>query len=294
MRRGLLLSVVTPAAADDVARASERVGVRGEVQVLLDTGMQREMCRPEDFAATIAAVRRHPSLRLAGVGTHFTDGELADEAFNDEQVRLFHDAVESLPRPLPTGVLRHAANSGGTFALDTGDAEEADDDDDFNLARCGLALYGIHPSCRPGEAAGDLRPIARWVAPLLLVRELAAGETVGYGRTWRAARPTRVGVVPVGYADGYRRSLSNVAVVRLEGPAGEPGALCPVIGRVSMDYATIDLSPAPWAAAGDAVTLLDDDPASPCSAAALAELADTIPYELLCHLGRRVARQVVD
>ena len=289
LRRGLLLSVVTPAAVDDVARAAERAGVRGEVQVMLDTGMHREMCRPEEFASVVSAVRRHPSLRLAGVGTHLTDGELPDEPFNDEQVRLLHDAIELLGEPLPPRILRHAANSGGTFAqLDADDGAG-----DFNMVRCGLSLYGVAPSCRPGDAEG-LRPVARWVAPLLLVRDVAVGESVGYGRTWRAQRPTRVGVIPVGYADGYRRALSNAAVVRIDGPAGEPGALCPVVGRVSMDYVTVDLSPAPWASPGDDVTLLDDDPASPCSAAALAELAATIPYEIFTGLGNRIARQVAE
>jgi alanine racemase len=114
-----------------------------------------------------------------------------------------------------------------------------------------------------------------------------AGRTVGDGQTFAAPRDLRVGLVPVGYADGYLRALSNRGVMMVD------GAACPVVGRVSMDLTTIDLSNAPHATVGDEVTVLDDDPLSPASAYALAKAADTIPYELFTRIGPRVRRVAV-
>ena len=279
VRRGVWLSVVSVEAAGDVARVAERLGVRAGVQVMLDTGMNREMCCPRRFGGVVDAVLRRPALRLAGVGTHFTDGELGDdEPYNDEQLRLFHDALDPLIDRLPASVVRHAANTGGTL---TGEPCG-----EMTAVRCGLGVYGIDPSCRP--VRGVLRPAARLTAPLLLIRDVPAGAAAGYGRTWYAKRPTRVGLVPIGYADGYPRGLSNVPALVEVG-----GAMCDVAGRVSMDYVTVDLTPAPAARPGDEVTLVSDDPTAPHGVASLAARLGTIPYELLCNIGRRVARQYV-
>ena len=217
---------------------------------------------------------------------------------------MFHDLIDPVLEDLPAGVIKHAANSGGTFFTS---------DDDLDMIRPGLALYGIDPSLgmssggeKTPEVTGEmhtelrrqLRPVAKWTAPLLSVRDVPAGGSVGYGRTWIAKKPTRVGLIPVGYADGYRRIWGNRAVVRVPAVASEHGqtgdAFCDVIGRVSMDYITVDLTPAPWAEPGDEITLLDDEPKSLCSAANLAELAGTIPYEIFCNIGPRVARVMVN
>jgi alanine racemase len=281
VRAGIWLSVVTPEAAGDVARVARRLGTRATVQVMLDTGMSREMAEPRQFVPTIEAIRREPALRLGGVGTHLTDGERDEEPYSDEQTRDLHAALELVR--LPKQAIVHFANSGG---VTTGHARTHG-----GPARCGLALYGIDPR---GETHDDLplRPAARLVSPLLSVREIPAGSSVGYGRTWHADTATRIGLLPLGYADGYDRHLSNQALVRLPAPADHAGgdAFCRVVGRVSMDYLTIDLASAPWASAGDQVIVIDDDPASPCSAQALADLCGTIPYELLCGIGHRVPR----
>ena len=281
--RGFVLSIISAAAADDVARIAERLETRANVQIMLDTGMSREGCDAAAFREVVAAAVNRPSLRLAAVGTHFTDGELQHDAYSDEQLRLFHEALDPILPYLPAGVIKHAANSGGTFFSE---------DDSLDMVRPGLSLYGIDPTGRP-DAARALRPAAKWTAPILTVRDVPAGATAGYGREWRARRDTRLGLVPVGYADGYPRSLGGRSVVRVDAPADDPAArdaYCPVVGRVSMDYLSVDLTPAPWAAAGDSATLLDDDPLSRCSVYALAEQAGTIPYEIFCNIGPRVLR----
>src|SRR5207248_1625780 len=134
----------------------------------------------------------------------------------------------------------------------------------------------------------SLRPVMRWTAPLIGIRDVPRGGTVGYNQIWTADRDTRVGLVPVGYADGYQRAFSNRGVMLINGcPA-------PVVGRVSMDLTTIDLSQVPMACIGDEVTLLDSDPLSAASVYQLAKWADTIPYEIFCRIGSRVRRVAVD
>jgi alanine racemase len=175
-------------------------------------------------------------------------------------------------------VIRHAANSAALFF-----APETH----LDLVRPGIALLGIDPTGRPSMDR-PLIPAMRWVAPLVGIQNIPAGTTVGYGQAWTAKRPTRVGLIPVGYADGYPRGFGNKAVVMVHGvPA-------PVIGRVSMDLTTIDLTDAPHSTIGDDVTLLDNDPLSPASVYRLAEWADTIPYEIFCGIGPRVHRVAVD
>jgi alanine racemase len=133
-----------------------------------------------------------------------------------------------------------------------------------------------------------LRPAMRWTAPLIGIRDVPAGAAVGYGQTWIADRPTRLGLIPVGYADGYPRSLSNRGIMMIRGQPAK------VAGRVSMDLTVIDLSNATQAALGDEVTVLDNDPLSPASVYRIAEMDGTVPYETFCRIGRRVKRVAVD
>ena len=215
-----------------------------------------------------------PSLRLAGVCTHFATAEEPGTAFAAEQLRRFEELTASLQGK----VWRHASNSAGAFLVPGGA---------LDMVRPGIGLYGIDPTAKP-SLDRPLKPVMKWTAPLVGVREIPAGTGVGYGHTWRADRTTRIGLVPVGYADGYCRAFSNRGVMMVQ---GQP---CPVVGRVSMDQTTIDLRNVPAATIGDEVTILDNDALSPASAYHLARWADTIPYEIFCRIGPRVKRVGVD
>jgi alanine racemase len=133
-----------------------------------------------------------------------------------------------------------------------------------------------------------LKPVLKWTAPLVQIHTIKAGATVGYGQTWKAQRDSRIGIVPVGYADGYPRVLSNRGVMMVQ---GKP---CPVAGRVSMDLTTVDLTDVPQPMLGDEVGVLDSDPLSPASVYELARLAGTIPYEITCGIGPRIHRVPVE
>jgi alanine racemase len=156
----------------------------------------------------------------------------------------------------------------------------------LDMVRPGISIYGIDPTCKPSPDR-PLKPVMKWVAPLIAIKEVEAGARVGYGQTWTVSKPTRLGLVPIGYADGYPRLLSNRGTMMV---GGQPA---PVAGRVSMDLTVIDLANVPHAMVGDDVTVLDDDPVSPASVYKIAELAETIPYEILCRIGSRVRRVAI-
>lgn len=272
IRAGRVLTVVSASGAADLGGLAASTGRTAAVQVMIDTGQAREGAAPRDLPAILDAISSQAALRAHGLCTHLVSSEDAADPFTAEQLALFRRLTDA---PAARGrMMRHAANSGGVFFHPGAH---------FDMVRPGISIYGVDPACRP-VAQRPLRPAMKWIAPLLMVRRVARGQSVGYNRTWLAERDTVIGLVGVGYADGYLRCFSNKAAMLIRGrPA-------PVVGRVNMDYTTVDLSDVPDAAPGDAVIVMDDDPLSPASAYALARLADTIPYELFCRIGPRVAR----
>ena len=278
IRRGWWLTVVSPAAADDVARIAERLNKRAHIHVMVDTGLNRVGVHVDQLDVLLGRMAERLSLRVGGLYTHLVNAEDADDATNIDQIARFLDKTDAIVERLSGKVIRHVANSGGVFFSPAAH---------LDMVRPGLALYGIDPTGKP-DMDRTLRPALKWTVPLIGIRDVKKGESVGYGHTWKAAADTRVGLLPVGYADGYPREFSNRAVVLLHGcPA-------PVVGRISMDLTTIDLGQVPMARIGDEVTLLDADPLSPVSVYKLAEWSNTIPYEVFCRIGRRVKRVAVE
>jgi alanine racemase len=264
IRRGWTLTLSTASAADDVARIAQASGRRALVHVMVDTGMSRCGTSTGAVDELISHIQSREGLRLVSFGTHFACSEVAEAEYNREQLGRFHAATDEHVRRDPR-LIRHAANSGAIFFL-----PEAQ----FDAVRPGIALYGIDPTGKPSMDR-PLRPVMRWTAPLLTIKDVPAGQSVGYGQTWRAKRDSRVGLVPIGYADGYPRCYSNKAGM---------------LGNVSMDLTVIDLTDIAGATPGDEVVVLDSDPLSPVSVYRLAEWAGTIPYEVFCRIGARVKR----
>ena len=233
------------------------------VEVKIDTGMTRIGIPWEEAAAFL----RSTPARLQGVYSHFARAD-ADADFSRLQMERFLRATRNIPQR------RHIANSAGLRFPEA----------HLNLVRVGLALYGVAPC--PGFE--DLRPALTWKSRLMAVRRVKAGQWVGYGTSFQSLRESVIGVLPVGYADGYRRVLSNQADVLARGHPAR------VVGSVSMDLTCIDLTDIEGMQPGTEVELLSADPDSPLSCRALARLADTIPYEILTGIGPRVERRYVD
>jgi len=277
--RGWVLTLASAAAADDLNRIALSRHQRASVQIMVNTGMNRAGVDIEEFGDLVRKVLALPALRLVGVATHFASSDDPRNSFNDEQLSRFLRATQDLCGPQRPGrPHRSAASSGAIFFQPRAW---------LDMVRPGISLYGIDPTCRPSMDR-PLRPAMRWTAPLIGIRDVPAGATVGYGQTWVADQPTRLGLIPVGYADGYPRSLSNRGIMIIRGQPAK------VAGRVSMDLTVIDLSGAMQAALGDEVTVLDDDPLSPASVYRLAEMDGTIPYEICCRIGRRAKRVAVE
>ncbi len=277
IRSGWTLTLNSSPAAGDIARLAEALGMRANVQVMVDSGMARCGVPVDQLDGLLDRVSSFPSLRLTSLCSHFSEADVPASRLVSLQLGQFLKATDDHAHR-QARLSRHIANSGGIFfGLET----------HLDMVRAGLAMYGIDPRFKPSQDR-PLRPVMKWTAPLLTLRDLPAGSPVGYNQTWLAPRDTRLGLVPVGYADGYLRAFSNRAVMLVGGLAA------PVVGRVSMDLVTIDLTDHPQASVGDQVTILDSDPLSPCSVYALARLGDTIPYEIFCHIGRRIRRVAID
>jgi len=270
---GLTLTVDGAATARHIERAAAERGTPAAVHLKIDTGMNRLGVRAEAAAKAAAEVAACPHLRLDGAYTHFACADRADDDVTAAQLAAFAEALEAVRAAGIEPPLVHAANSAALLARP---------ETHFGMVRSGLALYGVPPS----EAAREtpLEPVLAMKTRVVAVKRVRAGEGVSYGHRWRAERDALIGVLPVGYADGYPRALSNRARVRAA------GRLVPVVGAVCMDLVMVDLTDVPEAAPGLEVALLEAEDASPLSAAALAEAAGTIPYEILTGIGRRVPR----
>ena len=274
--RSVTLTVVAPAEVQAVAEVARQVGTEAAVHVKVDTGMGRSGVLPEAASTLIEQARRAAGVRLAGLYTHFATADEADKTFAREQLRRFRQVVEAAGGQ--PGLCLHAANSAATIDLP---------DSHLDMVRPGIALYGYQPSDAMHNKL-PLRPALRLTGRLMQRKTLPAGSRCGYGLTHAFERDTPVGLVPVGYADGYMRCLSNRATMRIGGQD------VPVCGRVSMDQVIVDLTGVPGAAVGDEVEILSSDPAAPHSVESLARLCGTIPYELTCRIGHRARRVLVD
>jgi len=244
--------------------------------VKVDTGMGRSGVLPEAAPALVEAARRERSIRVSGMYTHLATADETDKTFARQQLDTLLKTVESCGGH--SGLCLHAANSAATIDLP---------ETHLDMIRPGIAIYGYQPSDEMINKL-PLRPALRLTGRLMQRKTLPAGHKCGYGLTYTFEADTPVGLVPVGYADGYSRRLSNRATMRVR------GVDVPVRGRVAMDQVIVDLSAVPNATVGDEVEIISNDPANPHSAENLARLCDTIPYEITTRLGNRARRVLED
>lgn len=290
-RGQLHLTIHDEATLTAAATITERLGLRLSVQLELDTGMSRGGVTPAEAGVLLSRIAAHPRLSLAGVFNHLSSAQ-GDAEVTRAQADAFTRWLDEHRRLIPAETLVHEANTFGLFRS-AGHHR--------TMARVGLALlgyareeFGDGAEFEFEAEAGRLSPAFRWVSRLVHVKRLAPGTPVGYGATWRASRPTRLGLVPVGYADGYPLALSNNGHVGLSLAEGIK-AYAPVVGRVNMDQLTIDLTDVPesHAGVGAEVEIVGSDRSAPNHLPTLARRAGTISHELLCRLSPRLSRQYI-
>lgn len=275
-RLGLAATVWSAAAVRALADALDPAHPL-DVHVKVDTGMHRIGALAEDLAELVAALRAGP-FRIAGTMSHLACADEPGHPSVPAQIEAFAAALRTLDDLGVQPGIRHLANSAG--ALEWPRAR-------YDMVRAGIALYGGSPS---PQLAGrlDLAPVMSLQTRIVQLKTIPAGDRVGYGHTWAATRPTRLAVVPVGYAIGYPRALSNRGEVLVR------GRRAPVAGIVSMDHVTIDVSDVPDAAEGDVVTLWGTDGTQRLDVMELGARAGTIGYELLTCVSPRAPRVYED
>ena len=242
------------------------------VHVEIDTGMGRTGVREEEADGFLVALTALPRLRLASLYTHFPDADAEDTAFAHDQARRFLALVDRLASRGVHPARIHAANSAGT--LNVPEAR-------LDWLRVGLFAYGVMPP--HARTALPIAPIMSFKSRLVQVRSLPAGAPVSYGRTFVTARPTRLGIVPVGYGHGLSWLMSN------RGEMLVAGRRVPIVGRVTMDLTMIDLTDVP-AEVGDEVVLFGDQGDAVLPIDEVAAWSETLAYEVMCTIGKRVTR----
>ncbi|HYC81972.1 MAG TPA: alanine racemase [Solirubrobacterales bacterium] len=252
-------------------------GSPARVHVKLDTGMGRLGTFDEEEALALArACDSDPDLELAGVWTHFAtaDQPEEDDGYFDEQLARFERFAQAVKSEFPD-VLAHAANSAAVYRQPRSH---------FDLVRCGVAVYGLDPF-QGDPAERGLTPALSLRSYVAAVKRFPAGQSAGYGRSWKAPRDTWVGVIPVGYGDGVRRALSNDAEVLVGGERR------PLVGTISMDNLTVDLGPETDVEVGAEAVLIGAQGEKRIGAEELARRLGTINYEITCGISPRVPRR---
>ena len=242
------------------------------VHLKIDTGMGRLGVSPQSVRPLIEQLSRVPGLHLAGVATHLACADEAERSETARQVQQMQELLSSIAIPMRVSM----ANSAGILAHPKTHGD---------WVRPGIMLYGASPFFpqTTWERHG-LRPVVQWLSQVIQIRTMAAGQSIGYGHTFTTTRPSRIAQVPVGYGDGFSRSLGN------RGWALVAGQRVPIVGRVCMDSIALDVTALPQLQVGDRVTLLGRDGTEFIGIEEMAAWVETIPYEVLCRLGRRLRR----
>jgi len=271
---GLTPVVYDMKVARAVADSARKQKTTISVHVKIDTGMGRIGIPPAAAEGFIADLVNLPGITVQGMMTHFADADLRDKRFASEQMSLFESLLKNLDSRGIAIPLRHVANSAAVL-----DYRRAL----FTMVRPGLMLYGYNPLEGEGASA-DLRPVLSLVTRIAFLKKVPEGIPISYGRTFVTKRESMIATIPIGYADGYSRGLSN------RGEAIVRNVRVPVAGRVCMDMTMLDVTDVPGVSEGDEVVLIGSQGNERITAGDIAVKTGTIPYEVLCGISSRVPR----
>jgi len=284
VRLGLTPTVWEVGQIELLERAAARASVsQHAIHLKLDSGMGRLGAAPEELPQVCAALKSSPHLKVEGFSTHIASSEVLDAPSVGEQLKVFENARRTLREYSFDPPLVHAANTSALISHH----------ESWNtMVRPGLALYGYYlPFERAGRTVSgsglrlSVKPALTWKTRILSLRQMRAGQALGYGGTYVTKAPSRIAVLPVGYADGLNRGLSSGGRVIVR------EHYAPIVGRISMDLTLVDVTGIPGVNVADEVVLLGSSDSLSVDAREHAELAHTIPYEILCAISKRVPRR---
>lgn len=275
VREGIRPAVFTYEMAEAFSRAAAQQGICASVHLAVDTGMSRIGVPFTEAGVSLAQrISLLPDLQVEGVFTHFAKADEADKSFAGLQTQRFTQFCDALAESISGTFLRHCSNSAAILEI-----PEAH----MDLVRAGISIYGIYPSQEVDREQVRLRPAMELKSHVVYIKTIETGTPVSYGGTFVADHPMRIATVPVGYGDGYPRSLSNAGFVLIRGKRA------PILGRVCMDQFMVDVTQID-AELLDEVTLLGRDGDEVITLEELDRLSGRFPYEFVCDIGKRVPR----
>lgn len=274
----LEMTVYSPAVARKVAQKCQECGKEARVHVKIDTGMGRVGCPFRNAVELIREIVQLPRIQPVGVSTHFATSDERDKTYALLQLERYQYVLSKLEKRQIQIPLKHAANSGAILDLPS---------TYFDMVRAGIMMYGWYPS---PETSGSVavQPVMSFKTRVLFIKNIPAGESVSYGRKFISSEPTRIATLPVGYADGYNRLLTNRGSVLIRGQE------FPVVGRVCMDLIHVNLGGNIEIQEGDEVVLFGRQENAEVSVYDICKKLNTIPYEVCCWVSQRVPRIYID
>lgn len=265
--------------AKEMGKAALRTGRNIRVHIKVDTGMGRIGVFPDESGLSfVKDVSEIEGLEIAGIFTHFASADEADKTFAYQQLKVFQDFVARVKAAGITGFMCHCSNSAAIVSM-----PEAN----MDAVRAGITLYGLRPSANIDLKEHHLKPALAFYSSVVFIKEVPEGFPVSYGSTFVTEKPMRIATVPIGYGDGYPRSLSSKGYVLIRGKKA------PILGRICMDQMMVDVTEINAAKEGDKVTLIGMDGEEQITADALGELSGRFNYELVCDLGNRIPRHYI-
>ncbi|MEW6408557.1 MAG: alanine racemase [Nitrospirota bacterium] len=264
--------------ARHISEISNRLGRKTDIHIKVDTGMGRLGFRVDEAVDAILRISRFNSINIEGLLTHFADADLADKEYANLQVKLFREVVDILSKYGIDIPLHHAANSAAII-----DYEPAL----FNMVRPGIMLYGYFPSNEVRRRV-DLKPVLSLKSKVIFLKRVPTGTSISYGRTFITKRESLIAGIPLGYADGYNRLLSNNGEVLIRGKRA------PIAGRICMDMFMVDVTDIDGVKEGDEVVLIGKHGNEQITADDIAQRTGTISYEVLCSISYRVPRVYIN
>ena len=262
---------------EELAAAAAKVGQKAKVHIKVDTGMGRIGITPdEEGLEFVRFLIEHPELEVEGIFTHFAKSDEADKTSANHQLELFQNFIDKIQTELGITIpVKHCSNSAAILEMPQAN---------MDMVRAGITTYGLYPSEEVSKDIVPLRAAMSLYSHIVYCKMIHAGQSVSYGGLFTAQKDTRVATIPVGYGDGYPRSLSGRGYVLIHGKRA------PILGRVCMDQFMVDISEIPEAMDGDKVTLLGMDGTERITAEELGELSGRFNYEFVCDLGKRIPR----
>ena len=262
--------------AKELSKKAEALGKIAKIHIAVDTGMGRIGFLPNKKSVEeVVEISKLINLKITGVFTHFSNADEEDKSYAHNQIEKFNSFINEIEKREVNLGVKHISNSASII-----DIEDAH----YNAIRPGIILYGYYPSDYINKDKLKLMPALLLKCQVIHVKELPKGEYIGYGRKFRTERDSVIATLPIGYADGYIRGLYGKAQVIIN------GKLAPVVGKICMDQCMVDVTDIGPVNVGDEVILLGEDNGIKNNADDMAEILDTINYEILCMIGRRVPR----